>query len=1144
MPTDPNTGQPTGDLAPEPQHTKFLVDMQSATLPGESQVIAGDFTQAWQALRTELLRENAKSWLSTMSTIFKNPSMKQGSTQSVSSFIDDKFLTKDMEWQNSQLQSLPEALKATICVCNLLPAYQAELLDKHSHLLPPGNWLGWNFQSILSALLDIEQNPRFLLDVADRRNTAKIAAVESKRASEQTDDSTNKDDVRQPRAPRMGDDGIPCISMRSLTADQKQQARAALAEIRAKGQRVPGFDGQFQQSTADDGSVYDAVCYALPGETRKCCNSPGHFPDRCPLTRNAGAPEQRPQGQVAAIQAAQPAAQPAGTVVDQADVLRLFAVIMQGDDRADDIFARYNIERSAAVHRVGLTRQCRTGQVIVRLPCGFCFIFDTGSGATLISTKHFKTFANTGLTPTLTLLAQDPDIQFQSLSGTDLGYKGTTHFDSGIPGTKLLKAHVIENVCDDFLPIFGNDLMQALGAVINHNENTVIFPDCNGECSSYPFDPFGGDPPLVLATKPSCALEPSQHLAVPVENCSPELRSERSENRSQQPRVATELSHTPVYNPFDVFELRPAPSCNPFDLFDDELQPSDQARDAAPKPPPKSHLAAAVALREGVATAITAKTTPSTSAYQSRIPKPQSPQCTSTAPADALPTTNKRHTQATNASSSHTASKAAAAHGISRPAPTQKNRGSQPRSSPLTTNTGAPERRQGQVRQTATDVAIALRSRSYAPSQSQPHADCFRVQRLGTVTRGRDGSAACDSLHNGLHNESDNIDHPSSCITPHHSFSGIKGAQRILDDTGPRQLSVQEQARAHNFDGEGTVFSANPRTDIVQGFLACCLPVYFLTQLYACMRVHLQQATAIYNSPTPSAQQVASVMTMPFPELGSSIRTQRAVTEPAPLFDHFDNSSQNSQASKELPRGRYGKLADSLHPYNDALFYREELDVDEILSNAIATPKIMQGGVMTAVHDLAIGPAYKSKTDGVCEVYRLRHLATNRIATFHADLISPYISVGAHVKLEEQKKQAKEASGQGSSSNSVVDPQPGSSLLSLIFDNVKYHLVQVTQGNQGVGEIPLKYHNTTDETRLKRFRPVWIHPTNKEVQDTIKPKGNSKGQFACTEQSANLEVFYQMEIPFERKGKAGKGIHLTPGEIERVLIKHEGPESH
>ena len=176
-------------------------------------------------------------------------------------------------------------------------------------------------------------------------------------------------------------------------------------------------------------------------------------------------------------------------------------------------------------------------------------------------------------------------------------------------------------------------------------------------------------------------------------------------------------------------------------------------------------------------------------------------------------------------------------------------------------------------------------------------------------------------------------------------------------------------------------------------------------------------------------------------------------------------------------------------------------------------------------------------------MYRLRHLATDKISTYHVDLISPYISVEAHVQLEEPKAAEKDKKGKEPFSNPDFNPQPGAFLLFPNFGNVAYHLVQVTRGNQGDGEIMFRYWNTSDKLRLKRFRSVWDHPTDLEVQSMTKPKKNKKGEFTWKEHSANLEVFCQLEIPVTRNGKPGQGVHLAKPDVSRVL-KYEAPESY
>ena len=68
-----------------------------------------------------------------------------------------------------------------------------------------------------------------------------------------------------------------------------------------------------------------------------------------------------------------------------------------------------------------------------------------------------------------------------------------------------------------------------------------------------------------------------------------------------------------------------------------------------------------------------------------------------------------------------------------------------------------------------------------------------------------------------------------------------------------------------------------------------------------------------------------------------------------------------------------------------------------------------------------IGPAYKGKVDGDCNVYRLCYLVSDRIATYNVDLLFPYISVEAHVQLEEQKKTNQPAQGLNTLENKDFD---------------------------------------------------------------------------------------------------------------------------
>ena len=181
----------------------------------------------------------------------------------------------------------------------------------------------------------------------------------------------------------MGDDGLPRVTMAGLTTAQRMEARKGMAAARASKQRVPDFTGQFQTFRVGDCKV-DAVCYQLSGDSRKCCGSPGHFPDRCPLSRTAQPPS-------SALVVHTSGAGNAPAPVHNEDILRLFSVLMEGDSRGNHVFDKYKhvLSNNAAV-RVSITKVgsvVSVGQVIVRLDTDFPFICDTGSGSSLMSEK-------------------------------------------------------------------------------------------------------------------------------------------------------------------------------------------------------------------------------------------------------------------------------------------------------------------------------------------------------------------------------------------------------------------------------------------------------------------------------------------------------------------------------------------------------------------------------------------------------------------------------------------------------------------------------------------------------------------------------------------------------------------------------------
>ena len=248
------------------------------------------------------------------------------------------FLKTDIDWDQSTLSKRPDWLIANLFFASLTPHFQPELLEKHAALIPPDRLQTWKISQLISACLEIESSPKFKLDASSRKAQGKVGGVhDDKRGKRDKRDKRDKKPDGKKSTPSrkqiMGDDGLPRITMGSLTTEQRMEARKAMNEARKTKPRVAAFDGRFQTYKTGDGYV-DAVCYKLPGDSRKCCGAPGHFPDRCPVTRAAQAPSQ-------AFGVHMPSADDAPAWVPNEDILRLFSVLMDGDSRGNHVFDKY-----------------------------------------------------------------------------------------------------------------------------------------------------------------------------------------------------------------------------------------------------------------------------------------------------------------------------------------------------------------------------------------------------------------------------------------------------------------------------------------------------------------------------------------------------------------------------------------------------------------------------------------------------------------------------------------------------------------------------------------------------------------------------------------------------------------------------------
>ena len=164
-------------------------------------------------------------------------------TKTISATVDT-FLKTDTDWDQSPLSKRPDWLLANLFFASLTPHFQAELLDKHAALIPADMLQTWKFTPLISACLEIESSPKFKLDASSRKAQGKVGGVhEDKRGKR--DKRDKKPDGKKSTPSRkqiMGDDGLPRITMGSLTTEQRMEARKAMNEARKTKTRVADFE--------------------------------------------------------------------------------------------------------------------------------------------------------------------------------------------------------------------------------------------------------------------------------------------------------------------------------------------------------------------------------------------------------------------------------------------------------------------------------------------------------------------------------------------------------------------------------------------------------------------------------------------------------------------------------------------------------------------------------------------------------------------------------------------------------------------------------------------------------------------------------------------------------------------------------------
>ena len=206
---------------------------------------------------------------------------------------------------------------------------------------------------------------------------------------------------------------------------------------------------------------------------------------------------------------------------------------------------------------------------------------------------------------------------------------------------------------------------------------------------------------------------------------------------------------------------------------------------------------------------------------------------------------------------------------------------------------------------------------------------------------------------------------------------------------------------------------------------------------------------------------------------------------PSDILEHTDVYIKNCSALVEdaiITTQRQNRISADKHRYT--MTY----DVGDLV--LVHTPRIRTGVAARLTYQstgpyevLPPNPQIRPNPDGSYNVYRLRHLASNKIITSNVRQMMPYISRAAH----EAEKGTILSSADEPDKPEPFEPDEGDFLLLPQSDRkIKHHLLQVL--NRDGDEVVAQYYNTTRPNRLVNFKKCWAHPTKMEIQSMQRPK--------------------------------------------------------
>ena len=468
------------------------------------------------------------------------------SETSIVDFYDRSFSSKlktevaHPDWPKSaEYNTFMAAVMANQLVANCDEHLRAALYSHttHRNLVKPENMHQWNLVAIYDALREIERDPAFVAQTAERRNqqanqgnASHIKALETRiNALQSQGGGDNGRGRKDNNAHTAGREHMvyKCNSWKRLSQASQAAVRDKQAVI-ATLTPVPGADGQITYShfdksakrwapcsSAADGAKID-TCYlwvednGLEVNQHHCCQ-PGHKHTNCPnklpktqvnanksMTKNQkkkanksakAAGLEQAQFQVNMIKALQAVAERADPGGDSSALTQILAQQQAALAQINPICTVHSLNAATRTHALTLPA---SGSPFTDTEV----LIDTGSVYNIGTMNAWRRLRKLGLAGPL--VEKDDMVTFVSASGDDLGYTHWSILDAQVGSDRRPMVLKIATKMEETFPlIMGMDGLAALQGTIDFIASHVQLRDCQGCPHSFAFEPVTPQKPLM-----------------------------------------------------------------------------------------------------------------------------------------------------------------------------------------------------------------------------------------------------------------------------------------------------------------------------------------------------------------------------------------------------------------------------------------------------------------------------------------------------------------------------------------------------------------------------------------------------------------------------------------------------------------------